>query len=81
MPQKCSNEALCFRLTKISPKDARIMYKSKSHNRTIMALDKSQAYNPLIKAQIFQLERRRFEKLCLPLEKSGFAPDYGVSIC
>ena len=57
------------------------MYKSKSHNRTIMALDKSQAYNPLIKAQIFQLERRRFEKLCLPLEKYGFAPDYGVSIC
>ena len=61
MPQKCSNDALCFRLTKISPKDARMMYKS-------------QASKPLIKAQIFELEGRRFEKLCLPLEKSGFTP-------
>ena len=52
----------------MSPKDARIMYKS-------------QAYKPLIKAQIFELEGRRFEKLCLPPEKSGFDPDYGVSIC
>lgn len=68
MPQKCSNDALCFRLAKMSPKDSRIMYKS-------------QAYNPLIRGTDFLLERWRFEKLCLPLKKSGFSPDYGVSIC
>lgn len=58
----------CSNDAKMSPKDSRIMYKS-------------QAYNPLIRGTDFLLERWRFEKLCLPLKKSGFAPDYGVSIC
>ena len=44
MPLKCSNNALCFCLTKMPGKNASIVYKSL-------------AYKPLIKLQIFELRR------------------------